>query len=96
MEQIDKMRKTIISSFSGMNMDMDYNLCIPSVHVMYREEEAVIDIDGKIRHMSNAFPKEKADLIIRWISLHKDEIVQNHLRVNHSTEPLIMITPLDI
>ena len=95
MEQSDKMRETVISSFSGMNVDMDYYLCIPSVHVTYGEEEAVIDIDGRIRQISHAFPKEKADLIIRWISLHKDEIVQNHLRVNRSTEPLIMIAPLD-
>ena len=35
-------RKQVISKFSGMTIDMDYMLCIPSIHAIYGEEEAVI------------------------------------------------------
>ena len=41
-------RKQVISSFSGITIDMDYLLCIPSIHAIYDKEEIVIDYCNQI------------------------------------------------
>ena len=94
MDKADRMRKIIISQFSGITIDMDYLLCIPSVHATYQGEEIVIDYSGGIRHMTEAFPKDKAKMLIKWVSLHQDEICDNHCRIGYGIEPLNMIDPL--
>lgn len=89
------MRKCIISQFDGMSIDMDYLLCIPSVHATYQKDEIIIDFGGRVRKSSSAFPKDKADRLIKWISLHEDEIIENHHRIGHGIDPLLMINPLE-
>lgn len=91
----EKLRKQVVSQFAGITVDMDYLLCVPSVHAVYHGEELVVDYGGKVREVTDAFPSEKIDLVIRWISLHRDEIVKNHLLIGEGTGPLIMIPPLD-
>lgn len=49
-------RKQIISKFAGMTIDMDYMLCIPSIHAKYMEEDIIMDYSGGIREKGDAFP----------------------------------------
>ena len=86
-------RKQVISSFSGITIDMDYILCIPSIHAMYGKEDAVIDYAGGIRRKSSGFPDEKIELLKRWISKHKDEIGRNHQKCGYNDYPLNPIDP---
>ncbi len=87
-------RKQIISAFSGMTIDMDYMLCIPSIHAIYGEEEAVIDYGGKVRSRSSRFPDAKIKLLKRWIAKHRKEIEMNHQKCGHNEYPLDPIKPL--
>lgn len=90
-----EMREQVISKFAGITIDMNYLLCIPSVHATFEGKELVVDYCGSIRSSSDAFPKEKAELVKRWVSLHKDEIQRNHLIIESGIEPLIEIPPDD-
>ena len=94
-KRVEYLRKIVICQFAGMQIDMDYLLCIPSIHAKYQEEEIVIDFGGGIRQKSDACPHDKAEMLIKWVKLHKDEIMDNHLRVNSSHELLLLIEPLD-
>ena len=94
MDKAERMRKQIISQFAGIKIDMDYLLCIPSVHATYQGEEIIIDFGGGIRGITEAFPKDKAEMLIQWVSLHQDEIRDNHHRIGYGIEPLNMIDPL--
>ncbi|MBQ9409421.1 MAG: ADP-ribosylglycohydrolase family protein, partial [Clostridia bacterium] len=87
----DNMRKTTASEFSGMRIDMDYCLCVPCVHVACGEEELVMDISGGIRQISTSFPRAKAKLLKEWTLRHKEEIIDNHLRVNRASRPVKVI-----
>ena len=86
-------REQIISQFSEITIDMDYKLCIPSVHAIYLNESAVIDFNGKVRHRSSGFPDQKIILLQNWISKHKDEIYSNHQKCNLKEFPLDPIKP---
>ena len=87
-------RKQVISKFSGMTIDMDYMLCIPSIHAIYGEEEAVIDYGGEIRRRSSRFPDAIIKLLKRWIAKHRKEIEKNHQKCGHDEYPLDPIKPL--
>ena len=86
-------RKQVVSRFSGITIDMDYLLCIPSIHAIYDKEEIVIDYCGGIRKKSREFPLEKIELLIHWISKHKDEIMRNHQKCGYNDFPLDLIEP---
>ena len=87
-------RKQIISQFSGMSIDMDYMLCVPSVHAIYNSEEIVMSYGGGIRTITDAFPKEKMEELRKWVLLHEDEIIENHHKCGYGEYPLNMIEPL--
>lgn len=36
----------IVSEFDEMTIDMEYDLCIPSVHARYKGENIIIDFSG--------------------------------------------------
>lgn len=91
---VNKLRKQVISQFSEIKIDMDYMLCIPSIHAKCQDEEIVIDFGGGVRQKSDRFPQDKEEMLINWVKLHEKEILENHHRANHG-EPLIMIEPLD-
>lgn len=96
MDKSERMRKQIISQFAGITIDMDLSLCIPSVHATYQGEEIVVDFGGNIRDITEAFPKDKAEMIIQWISIHREEIMANHHRTGYGIEPLVMIDPFSV
>lgn len=89
----ERIRKQPICQFDGITVDMDYELCCPSVHAMYQGEEIIISVGGSIREQTENFPKDKANALIQWVLLHKQEIEDNHYRRGHRIEPLIMIDP---
>lgn len=89
----ERMRKQPICQFDGITVDMDYELCIPSVHATYQGEEIIISIDGSIRKQTDHFPKDKADALKQLVILHKREIMGNQHLINAAKEPLIMIDP---
>ena len=41
MRQTDQLRKIVICDFAGIRLDMDYMLCIPSVHATYEQKEMI-------------------------------------------------------
>ena len=94
MEYINELRKKVISQFVGVTIDMDYLLCIPSIHGKYQKEEITVDYGGNIRSISDAFPEDKVACIIKWVKLHKEEIENNHSRINSSHKEPLMIEPL--
>ena len=86
-------RNQVVSEFSGMMIDMDYMLNIPSIHAMRGNEDVVIDLGGGIRKRSENFPDEKIRLLKQWISRHKKEIAHNHWKCGHNVFPLSSIEP---
>lgn len=84
---INSERRQVICSFSGMLIDMDYMLCIPAVHAIYRAEDLVMDYSGEVRKSSKSFPEEKTELLKIWVKQHEEEIVVNHSLVNHGDNP---------
>ena len=95
MAVIGRLRKQPVSRFAGITVDMDYELCVPSVHAIYQGEEMIVDLEGAVRKRTEGFPGEKAELLLRWVRMHKQEIQGNHWKVNHQDEPLIQIEPLE-
>lgn len=87
------MRRQVISQFAGISVDMNYMLCVPSIHATCRGEEIVISFCGGIMSQSEGFPKDIADLLVRWVMLHKREIMDNHSRIGHGVRPMILIDP---
>ena len=96
MDEIACHRKQVISQFADIIVDMDYLLCVPSVHAMYRDEEMVVDFGGRIRYASDGFPQDRSELLLQWVAIHKDEIVRNHMRINSELTAPLPIEPLII
>lgn len=96
MRQTDQLRQQVICDFAGIRLDMDYKLCIPSVHATYQQQEMIVDFSGSIRGISDHFPVDKAKLVVKWVNLHKEEIQNNHRRINSENKPPLMIEPLTI
>ena len=74
-ELLDEIRKQVISSFGGINVDMDYLLCVPSVHATYQGEEIIISIGGGIHKISDDFPWSIAEILRQWVIKHEKEII---------------------
>jgi len=87
-------KRQVISSFAGMIIDMDYMLCIPSVHAMFKNRSITMDFNGGIRDISPNFPPSKVVLLKKWVLIHKNEIEGNHMRCGHNEFPLMAIEPL--
>ena len=85
------MRKQIIAQYEDMCIDMDYVLCIPSIHARYMNEDIVIDYSGKIREKSRHFPEDKEKSLVEWVEKHEAEIIENHRRCGQGDLPLILI-----
>ena len=94
MEQIDRLREQVICEFAGISIDMNYKLCIPAVHAKYLSEEMIVDFSGGIRERSGHFPEDKEKLVVKWVNVHKEEILKNHLRIGTMHELPLMIEPL--
>lgn len=87
-------REIDVSDFDGMRVDMNYILCCPSVHAVVQKEELIMGMGGDIRARSEGFPQDKADLLAKWVALHRNEIMENHQRANDG-RPMRWIPPLN-
>jgi len=89
-------RQQVISRFSGMSIDMDYLLCVPSIHAKYEDENVIISYGGGIKDKSSGFPADKIALLKEWIMLHQAEILENHFKCGRNEYPLNTIAPLKV
>lgn len=77
----------IVSEFDGMIIDMDYDLCIPSIHARYKEDNIIIDFSGKIRSVSEDFPEDMVKRLVEWVNIHSEEIITNHICKGRNKSP---------
>lgn len=83
----------VISRFFGIVIMMywnDHNP--PHFHAKYGDYEIIVSIEGII--VEGNFPKRALQLVIEWLSLHKEELLENWRRTQNG-EPLKPIAPLE-
>jgi hypothetical protein len=70
----------VVSMFYGIIVRMFYydnkEHNLPHIHVEYAEYHAVVEIPGG-NLLSGDFPKNKLQLVMAWIEIHKDELMAN-------------------
>jgi hypothetical protein len=64
----------------------------PHIHVNYGDYDAIVDIQ-KAKIINGKLPKKQASLIIAWVYLHQDELMDNWQRACHNKE-MFKIDPL--
>lgn len=83
-----------ISRFYGIIIRMYYNdHNLPHFHVIYQEDEALVDIKT-LEILQGHLPKRAKTLAIEWAIEHRDELITNWQKAS-DREPLDKIEPLD-
>ena len=83
-----------ISRFYGIIVRMFYNdHNPPHFHVIYQDNEALIDINT-LKIMNGSLPKRAKSLAIEWAIEHRDELLTNWQKARNN-ESLEKINPLD-
>lgn len=83
-----------ISRFYGIIIRMFYNdHNPPHFHVIYQDNEALIDINT-LNIMNGNLPKRAKSLAIEWAIEHRDELLANWQKARNN-ESLEKINPLD-
>jgi hypothetical protein len=83
-----------ISRFYGIIIRMFYNdHNPPHFHVIYQDNEALIDINT-LKIMNGSLPKRAKALAIEWAIEHRDELLANWQKARNN-ESLEKINPLD-
>lgn len=65
----------------------------PHFHVIYQDNEALIDINT-LKIMNGSLPKRAKSLAIEWAIEHRDELLTNWQKARNN-ESLEKINPLD-
>lgn len=86
--------KNLICEFSEIKIYLNDTLCIPSICAIHNNLSVILDFEGTVREIQKGFPKEKLDLLNKWIALHKEEIVENHIKYGQNEHSLNLIKPL--
>jgi len=83
-----------ISRFLGIVIAMYYNdHAPPHFHARYGDREIRVAIEnGDI--LSGAFPKRAQQLVLEWLDLHRDELMQDW-KLAEQRKPLRKIEPLE-
>ncbi len=82
-----------ISQFFGILIYMYYNDHMPPhFHAKWAEHEVIVEISSK-KIYAGSFPKSQLALVLRWATLHKEELMSNWERARRG-ESLNQITPL--
>ncbi len=82
-----------ISRFLGIIIAMFYrDHSPPHFHAIYGEYEITVEIESGI--INGRFPKRALRLVLEWLDLHKDELLENWRLAEHR-RPLNKITPLE-
>lgn len=83
-----------ISRFYGIIIRMFYNdHNPPHFHVIYKDDEALIDIKT-LEILQGGLPKRAKSLAIEWAIEHREELMLNWLKARNN-EALDRIEPLD-
>jgi hypothetical protein len=83
----------VISRFLGIVIGMFYRDHTPAhFHASYGEYEVTVDIETGIVH--GRFPKRALRLVLEWLDLHKDDLMDNWQRAK-ARRPLQEIRPLE-
>jgi hypothetical protein len=83
-----------ISRFFGIIIRMFFDdHAPPHLHAAYGEFAAVLAIDP-IRVMESTLPARALSLVIEWMALHREELLDNWNRL-HSGQPPLKVAPLD-
>ncbi len=64
----------------------------PHFHATYGEYEVTVDIETGVVH--GRFPKRALRLVLEWLDLHKDDLLENWHRARER-RPLLDIEPLE-
>lgn len=63
----------------------------PRIHAVFGGEEVVVALDGTV--IDGKFPKNKMNLLIAWMEIHRDELEANWTLLTEG-EPAFKIEPL--
>ncbi|MGV7224587.1 MAG: DUF4160 domain-containing protein [Nitrospinales bacterium] len=82
-----------ISRFLGIIIAMFYkDHAPPHFHAIYSEYEITVEIDSGV--INGRFPRRALRLVLEWLELHKDELLENWQLVEEK-KPLKQIAPLE-
>jgi hypothetical protein len=82
-----------ISRFLGIIIAMFYkDHAPPHFHAIYGEYEVTVDIESGV--INGRFPRRALRLVLEWLELHKDELLENWQLVEEK-KPLKKIAPLE-
>lgn len=82
-----------LSWFYGIKISMFYSDHLPPhFHANYGDYDAIVDIQ-KAKIINGKLPKKQASLVIAWVYLHQDELMENWQRAYHNKE-MFKIDPL--
>ncbi len=82
-----------ISRFLGIIIAMFYkDHAPPHFYAIYGEYEITVEIDSGV--INGRFPKRALRLVLEWLELHKDELLENW-RLVEEKKPLKKIAPLE-
>jgi len=77
----------------GIVVGMFYREHIPPhFHATYGEYQITVEIKTGVVH--GDFPKRALRLVLEWLDLHRDELVENWQRAEHKRS-LLKIEPLE-
>jgi hypothetical protein len=82
-----------ISRFLGIIIAMYYKDHVPPhFHAIYVEYEITVEIVSGV--INGRFPRRALRLVLEWLELHKDELLENWQFVEEN-KPLRKIAPLE-
>ncbi len=82
-----------ISRFLGIVIGMFYREHKPPhFHATYGEHQITVEIETGVVH--GDFPKRALHLVLEWLYLHKNELLENWQRAEQR-RPLLKIEPLE-
>ena len=82
-----------ISRFLGIIIAMFYrDHAPPHFHAIYGDYEITVEIKTGV--INGQFPKRALRLVLEWLDLHKDELIENWRRAENK-RPLNKIQPLE-
>ena len=82
-----------ISRFLGIIIAMYYKDHVPPhFHAIYGEYEITVEIESGV--INGRFPRRALRLVLEWLELHKDELLENWHLVEEK-KPLKKIAPLE-
>ena len=82
-----------ISRFLGIIIAMYYKDHVPPhFHAIYGEYEITVEIESGV--INGRFPRRALRLVLEWLELHKDELLENWKFVEEK-KPLKKIAPLE-